>query len=280
MALSGPIADLFITEDSENLYEKLTKDAQEYLGIESSLLDDILLKFSQMVPELEALFDIDLHQCHMPSGILEQANEALMLRNLEAFRLADKRQSSSSVKRELIEKKEDDAAVDPLTGLFSKNFLEHYLEEIFQRCDRTGMSMSIALAVLDNFDPISKKHGRPICDDILIETAQLLEGAVRAGDVIARYGDEVFAIALPGVNTVTANEICKRFANTRKSLSHRIKLGRSLPVTLSMAVVTHNDGIKFTDSNTFMEAVNSTLYKAKLEGSNSLLQYTAEAANN
>ncbi len=279
VALSGPVADLFIIEDSHSMYSQLAADAKSELGIERSQLDEILLKVSTMIPELEALFDLKMAGCELPAEILEQANEALMLRNLETLRTSDSQQDTGETLAQKAQVLDERSRNDALTGVFSRRFFENYLEELVQRTLRSGKGFSLAVAAVDNLEEINKMFGRASGDQALKDVARLLEGSLRAGDVIARYGGEVFAVLLPGAPAEQARAVCERIVALRESLPKRAKGERNVVVSLSMGVVTHCEDFGFESAEEIIEAANSALYSAKMAGRNRVVPFSRQMAS-
>ncbi|MCU0635883.1 MAG: GGDEF domain-containing protein, partial [Gemmatimonadaceae bacterium] len=93
---------------------------------------------------------------------------------------------------------------DVLTGLKNRAFCTERLEEERARVQRRGGSLVVALLDLDHFKHINDRHGHPTGDAALRAVAGFLSRAVRAEDLVARWGGEEFAILFPNASLTDA----------------------------------------------------------------------------
>jgi diguanylate cyclase (GGDEF)-like protein len=125
---------------------------------------------------------------------------------------------------------------DDLTGLYNRSY---YLEE-FQRL-RRGRHFPISLVLLDieSLKTINSIYGLAIGDNILKYVGQVLRSTFRAEDVIARIGDDDFAVLLPHAGATIAKLKC---IQVRETLArHPLVLPDALPITVSMGFASAND---------------------------------------
>ena len=80
------------------------------------------------------------------------------------------------------------ASVDPLTGLCNRRALASRGEALLAMARRNGQPLSLVLFDLDHFKLINDRHGHAAGDQVLRDTAHLMEEQCRAGDLAARWG--------------------------------------------------------------------------------------------
>jgi diguanylate cyclase (GGDEF)-like protein len=101
-----------------------------------------------------------------------------------------------------------EAQMDGLTGTFSRNYFNEYLEN-------NGFSLfhwPLAVAMIDvnNFKTINDTYGHSIGDDVLQEIAAVLKSSVRDTDMVVRYGGDEFILLLRDCSIENAEEILER----------------------------------------------------------------------
>ena len=85
---------------------------------------------------------------------------------------------------------------DALTGLANRALFIDRLEHAIARTKRTRDRMAVLFLDLDDFKTINDSLGHGEGDQVLVASAARLQGALRAGDTIARMGGDEFAILL------------------------------------------------------------------------------------
>jgi len=84
---------------------------------------------------------------------------------------------------------------DPLTGLFNRRYLTETLERELHRIKRQAGTLGFIMLDLDHFKEVNDTHGHEGGDVLLKAVGSYLKQAVRAGDIVCRFGGEEFVLA-------------------------------------------------------------------------------------
>ena len=114
--------------------------------------------------------------------------------------------TAARVRREL----ETLADTDALTGLQNRRGWQSRLRELSASTRQSGRPLTLALVDLDHFKLYNDAYGHHHGDALLRNFAARAQGLLRQADVIARWGGEEFAIALPGCAAADAGPLLDR----------------------------------------------------------------------
>jgi diguanylate cyclase (GGDEF)-like protein len=157
------------------------------------------------------------------------------------------------------------AVTDPLTGAYNREFLIQRLpQEIATAADR-DRALSVAMVDVDHFKTINDHHGLHTGDLVLSEVARRLRGAIRAGDVLVRYGGEEFLALLPKADAGRAWEVGERMRQRVAERGFHVGEDVALILHVSVGVAQWRAGERMPD---LIERVNMALFSAKDRGRN------------
>jgi diguanylate cyclase (GGDEF)-like protein len=272
VCLSGLIADLFILSSENREFAETAQCVERSLGMDKHDFGQVLGTVSGLIPDTESIFETDLRGGVSPELILEQARDILMIRNLQALREVNSLKAAASSLASRTLELEEEVQRDPLTGAYSRAFLDAYLVREFDNATRHVWPLSIAFADLDNFKKINDTYGHQAGDQVLQATARILKSNTRESDVVARYGGEEFVIAFPATDAETTRSICERIVSAFQQARHEIGLSQAI-VTISIGCATHSAFTPFQTVNEFIRAADQALYTAKLQGRNRSVRF-------
>ncbi|MCI4663752.1 MAG: EAL domain-containing protein [Neomegalonema sp.] len=89
---------------------------------------------------------------------------------------------------------EQEALIDPLTGLYNRRGLERELRQRMEQGLATGEGVAALHIDLDRFKEINDKHGHAAGDHVLTHVGAELRDKTRHGDFVARIGGDEFVV--------------------------------------------------------------------------------------
>ncbi len=108
------------------------------------------------------------------------------------------------------------AAHDLLTGMPNRVSFMDELEVARQRCQRGHQQIAVMFLDLDRFKLINDSLGHDAGDRLLQRVAQRLRRALRAGDLLARFGGDEFTVLCDVTDECDAVEIAQRLLTAMK----------------------------------------------------------------
>jgi diguanylate cyclase (GGDEF)-like protein len=267
VALSGPVADLFLLDPEQRQFAETALCAERSLGLDKMAFGQVLGTIGAMIPETEAIFETDLLAKQHPELILEQAREVLMLRSLHALREINSLRAAAESSSSRVLELEEETRRDTLTGAYNRAYLDQFLGREFDNSMRHKWPLSVAFADLDNFKTVNDNFGHQAGDRILQATARMLRGNTRESDLIARYDGGEFVVVLPATDAETARSICERIVMAFRNTGHVVGSDHAT-VTISIGCATHGTPTPFNNVADLVKAADQALYAAKMRGRN------------
>lgn len=125
------------------------------------------------------------------------------------------------------------AALDTLTGVYTRRFFEQALGRELRVARRARSPISLLLVDLDEMKRVNDMGGHLAGDRALAATGKLLRHAVRATDIVGRYGGDEFAVLLPVTDAQGAEIVARRMLGAFARLEVE---GASGPIRVSGSV--------------------------------------------
>lgn len=167
----------------------------------------------------------------------------------------------------MVEKVEQQAITDGLTGVFNRRYFNDRLDTELQRSLRYSHPVSLIIMDIDYFKKANDVLGHLGGDTVLKQLAALLKEKVRKVDIIARYGGEEFAIILPETPYDSALFVAEKIRawieefpfTDQEKLPHKV-------ITSSLGVATYPDHAGNLEA--LISSADEALYEAKQNGRN------------
>lgn len=168
-------------------------------------------------------------------------------------------------REEAVEKLQEYANRDGLTGIANRRFFENRLRDEFLRWQRYGGELSVLLFDLDHFKDINDRFGHAVGDTVLRVMAQRVVDAVRVQDIFGRFGGEEFALLLPCTPLADAMIVAEKIRMTIGDTPVDAE-GVRVPVTASVGGAAARPGLPSYE--VLINEADAALYSAKRQGRN------------
>lgn len=233
-----PLAELY------NFDKLVPKD----LDMPEQLVD----RFTEIRTSLEDIWLETTKASHPMSGltIFEQLNKYQTLAH--EFMLA-----STDANQKLIH---EFAMRDPLTGARTKLTLATCLERELSRSKRYMSPCTIALLDQDNFKSINDRWGHVIGDQVISQTAEIINSNLRPTDKLFRFGGDEWLILMPSTSKDKANQAIERMHEIYTSHTFKSKDGEPFSISFSYGIAESSHHKKAEE---WIAKADSQLYQNK-----------------
>ncbi|HEY6000301.1 MAG TPA: diguanylate cyclase [bacterium] len=155
---------------------------------------------------------------------------------------------------------------DGLTRLHNRRYFQEALRREFQRSERLGSPLSLAMLDIDHFKSFNDTYGHQLGDLVLQELAHALRAQVRGLDVLARHGGEEFAVVMPDTGPAAAQRVAERL---RAAVEAHPVVGPEGPLRVTVSVgVASVPHPQIGAPEGLVAAADHALYRAKELGRN------------
>jgi two-component system cell cycle response regulator len=204
--------------------------------------------------------------------VVEKNVEAWKMKQ-ENKRLHEQQQQASreiSIKnqqlKDSLQKLEQMAATDPLTGLYNRRHFGEVLERYFSESTRYGNDLACIMCDLDGYKKLNDTLGHQFGDKILQVSSKIITWNLRVMDIAARYGGDEFVVLLPQASAALALNVGERIhAQFVAQMKALIPANITLTLSMGIASALHNHP---ANSDQLVAVADEALYEAKRRGKN------------
>lgn len=183
-------------------------------------------------------------------------------------RMAAKLEETKHKQFEMLQKLEELAITDDLTGLYNRRELNRLMEAEYKRAKRYNRPFSMIMLDIDHFKQYNDTFGHLFGDKVIKWVAKLIATNTRSTNYVARYGGDEFVILLPETTCIDAYWAAERIRKTivgtpfcgKDNNGHPIQL--SLTVSLGISELTND----IFSVGAFFSRTDQALYLSKNNG--------------
>ncbi len=178
--------------------------------------------------------------------------------------LRQKLRSSNIELKAALDKVNEMAITDDLTGIFNRRHIMNVLRYQKSMADRGDYCFVVCYADLDHFKQVNDRFGHSTGDIVLQKFSALTTEVIREVDYIARFGGEEFLLILVNTPLTEAIVVAERIRKSIGKFSFG-DLSPDLKITVSIGVAEYKSGEMIDD---LLDRADAALYRAKESGRN------------
>lgn len=154
---------------------------------------------------------------------------------------------------------------DPLTGLPNRRYCLSRLDGALERAaeNRGDSRLAVLFLDLDGFKYVNDSLGHEVGDQLLNAVGKRLAGAMRPGDIVARFGGDEFALMCENVHDEDEAQVIGARVNAALTAPFRVA-GNDLHIAASVGIALSETGAE-TGAELLRDA-DAAMYGAKRRG--------------
>lgn len=160
---------------------------------------------------------------------------------------------------------------DSLTRLANRRHFMLEAERLITASRRHGRPFSLLLYDLDHFKRVNDSYGHDVGDQVLVKISELVQGRVRACDMVARIGGEEFVVLLPDTELNAAKGVAEELRKNIAALHFEAE-GEAFKVTVTFGVTLYNGTDRAPDD--ILRRLDKLMYEGKQSGRNRVVAAT------
>lgn len=166
--------------------------------------------------------------------------------------------------------------LDPVSGLYSRQYLELQSAQALSHAARHGVAVSVMVIAFDRYEALRTQLGISL-ETVVQRFASLLSSKVRREDSLGSFAEGQFAIVSPGISQAAALAFAERILLS--VMQARLSLGgQTLALTASIGVASvPEDAVR--SAGDFLRLAGERMLNAAAAGGNRLQASGAERAS-
>ncbi len=154
--------------------------------------------------------------------------------------------------------KDERAALDPLSGVFTRHYMNEYLDNLCKRAP-TGQRVSGVMLDIDRFKMINDTYGHLVGDQVIRKFGSLLKTAVNGKGIVFRYAGDEFIIV---VTNYTKERLMGLIGSIHRELNKTNDEGNEYTIACSLGCATYVPGERVSH---FLKRMDDAMYANKNE---------------
>ncbi len=168
---------------------------------------------------------------------------------------------------QILEKTENLATHDGLTGLNNHRRFQQLLKEAITRSIRYKQPLSLVICDIDHFKKVNDTWGHRFGDTVLKSVSARLQSSIREDiDIAARYGGEEFALVLEKTDQESALDTVERIRGQIEKMVFQTPQGQEISISMSFGIAIY--GVHARNQEALIQKADKALYRAKDNGRN------------
>jgi diguanylate cyclase (GGDEF)-like protein len=162
------------------------------------------------------------------------------------------------------------STIDPLTGLFNRNYFFAAVDREIARSARSNRGFCVLMMDLDELKTINDRNGHYFGDLVLRGVGEVIRSGVRKIDTAARYGGDEFVVLLPETDPTGAYVLAEKVRIGVTELDVPVGATR-IESSISVGVVSFPDDGRTSDE--LLISADQAMYASKRGGKNRVMGF-------
>jgi diguanylate cyclase (GGDEF)-like protein len=111
---------------------------------------------------------------------------------------------------DLLARREEEASIDPLTGIWNRRYILRRLQEENDRIVRYGGNACVVIGDMGEFKHVNDTYGHTKGDEVLSKSAATIQNNLRISDNVGRYGGDEFLLLLSNIVEADVRTVLER----------------------------------------------------------------------